>query len=129
MTGRPERLNAVIPWLFIVGATCFVLGSVPAYLNAVGGWVDGVTYVVGSIFFTSASYCQLVQAQSPATTDVHRVSQLVPTHTRIWGWLPHDRSAHRCGPVPRPLVSQPQHRRGPDPQRDRSRSRSLRLAT
>ena len=78
MTVRPARLNAAIAWLFMVGSACFVLGSVPAYLDAVGGWLDGITYFVGSIFFTSASYCQLVQAQSPATTGVDRAGQHVP---------------------------------------------------
>ena len=57
-----------------------------------GGWVDGVTYVVGSVFFTSASYCQLVQAQSPATTAVDEVTQHQPAPVRLWGWLPHDRN-------------------------------------
>ena len=47
MTVRPARLNAAIAWLFMVGSACFVLGSVPAYLDAVGSWVDGITYVVG----------------------------------------------------------------------------------
>ena len=61
MLVRPARLNALIAWLFMVGSACFVLGSVPAYANAVGGTVDGVTYFVGSIFFTaprSASSCR-----------------------------------------------------------------------
>ena len=92
MTVRPARLNAAIAWLFMVGSACFVLGSVPAYLDAVGGWVDGITYFVGSIFFTSASYCQLVQAQSPTTTGVDRAGQDVPVHANRWGWLPHDRN-------------------------------------
>lgn len=91
MTVRPERLNAAIAWLFLVGAACFVLGSVPAYLNAVGGWVDGVTYVIGSVFFTSASFCQLVQVQSPDTTVVDEVSQHRPVRAKVRGWLPHDR--------------------------------------
>ena len=92
MTARPERLNASIAWLFMVGSACFVLGSVPAYLNAVGGWVDGITYVVGSVFFTSASYAQLVQAQSPAMTHVDEVTQHAPAPARLLGWLPHDRN-------------------------------------
>jgi hypothetical protein len=86
---RPGRLNATIAWLFMVGSACFVLGSVPAYANAVGGTVDGVTYFVGSIFFTLASYAQLVQAQSPAMTDVGRRGARGPV--RLWAWLPHDR--------------------------------------
>jgi hypothetical protein len=89
---RPERLNATIAWLFMAGSACFVVGSVPAYLNAVGGWVDGVTYVIGSVFFTSASYLQLVQAQSPATTAVDTVTQDQPTPVRLWAWRPHDRA-------------------------------------
>ncbi|HET8988248.1 MAG TPA: hypothetical protein VFN43_07020 [Humibacillus sp.] len=89
---RPVRLNATIAWLFMAGSACFVVGSVPAYLNAIGGWADGVTYVVGSIFFTSASYCQLAQAQSPATTDVDEVTQHALAPMRLWAWLPHDRN-------------------------------------
>ena len=92
MTVRPARLNAAIAWLFMVGSACFVLGSVPAYLDAVGGWADGITYFVGSLFFTSASYCQLVQAQSPATTGVDAAGQHLPVHANPWGWLPHDRT-------------------------------------
>ena len=92
MTVRPARLNAAIAWLFMVGSACFVLGSVPAYAAAVGGPVDGITYFVGSIFFTSASLCQLVQSQSPATTGVDAVGQHVPAPVRLWAWLPHDRN-------------------------------------
>ena len=92
MTVRPARLNAAIAWLFMVGSACFVAGSVPAYANAVGGTVDGITYFVGSIFFTSASFCQLVQSQSPATTGVDAVAQHVPAEVRLLGWLPHDRN-------------------------------------
>lgn len=88
---RPIRLNATIAWLFMVGSTCFVVGSVPAYLNAVGGWFDGVTYVVGSIFFTAASYAQLVQAQSPAMTGVGQADQSVARAVSFAAWLPHDR--------------------------------------
>jgi len=91
MTVRPVRLNAAIAWLFMIGSACFVLGSVPAFVNAVGGRLDGVTYFVGSVFFTSASYCQLVQAQSPGTTGVDSTGQDVPVPVHRWGWLPHDR--------------------------------------
>ena len=92
MSVRPARLNAAIALLFVVGSACFVLGSVPAYLEAVGGPFDGVTYFVGSIFFTSASYCQLVQAQSPASTGVDAVAQHQPAPVGLWGWRPHDRA-------------------------------------
>ncbi len=91
MTVRPARLNAAIAWLFMVGSACFVAGSVQAYAEAVGTWLDGITYFVGSIFFTAASFCQLVQSQSPAMTGVDEVAQNVPATVRLRGWLPHDR--------------------------------------
>ena len=92
MKVRPGRLNSTIAWLFMAGSACFVLGSVPAYVNATGGWVDGITYVIGSVFFTSASFCQLVQAQSPETTSVDEVTERRPAPVRLWNWLPHDRN-------------------------------------
>ncbi|HEY9471156.1 MAG TPA: hypothetical protein VIQ76_16240, partial [Propionibacteriaceae bacterium] len=70
MTVRPVGLNGAIAWLFIIGSALFALGSVPAYVNAVGTTADSVTYFVGSIFFTAASFSQLVQAQTPAMTRV-----------------------------------------------------------
>ena len=89
---RPARVNAVIACLFIAGSACFVLGSVPAYANAVGGSVDAITYFVGSIFFTVASFGQLVQAQSPGMSAPEGRG---PEHergpVRWWAWLPHDR--------------------------------------
>jgi hypothetical protein len=91
MSTRPALLNAAIAWLFIVGSSCFVLGSVPAYVNAVGGPVDGSTYFVGSVFFTAASFAQLLQAQSPAMTDVDEAGQHTRARVRLWNWLPHDR--------------------------------------
>ena len=59
MTVRPVRLNAVIAWLFILGSACFVLGSVAAYVSTVGGPVDGVTYVAGSV---SCVCCSLISS-------------------------------------------------------------------
>ena len=47
---------------------------------------------MGSIFFTSASYLQLVQAQSPGMTDVDEQRQ----HTRVrvvpWAWRPDNKN-------------------------------------
>ena len=92
MAVKPVRLNAAIAWLFIIGAALFVLGSVPAYLNAVGTTADSITYFAGSIFFTAASFTQLVQAQTPAMTEADAESQYVPTPIRWRAWLPHDRN-------------------------------------
>ena len=91
MRVRPVRLNAGVAWLFMAGSACFVAGSVPAFVHAVGGSVDGVTYVVGSVFFTTASAGQLLQAQSPSLTSVGSAGQHQRTPVRWWAWLPHDR--------------------------------------
>ena len=79
MRAEPARLNSAIAWLFMLGASCFALGTIPAYVHAVGAAADAMTFFVGSIFFTSASYCQLVQAQSPGMTGVDEQRQ----HARI----------------------------------------------
>jgi hypothetical protein len=92
MTVRPVGLNGAIAWLFIIGSALFALGSVPAYLNAVGATVDSVTYFVGSIFFTAASFAQLMQAQTPAMTEVDSHSQHQRVPVRFRAWLPHDRN-------------------------------------
>src|SRR3954471_4458960 len=81
---RPVRLNTTIAWLFMIGSACFVLGSVPAYADAVGGSADSLTYFVGSLFFTSASLSQLLQAQTPATIDVDEQSQHDRVPLRVW---------------------------------------------
>jgi len=92
MRAEPARLNSAIAWLFMLGASCFALGAVPVYVRAVGAAADAMTFFVGSIFFTSASYCQLVQAQSPGMTGVDERRQ----HTRIraqpWAWRPRDKN-------------------------------------
>lgn len=88
----PIRLNGLVATLFVIGSSCFVLGSVPAYLDAVGTTVDGVTYFVGSIFFTSASLGQLLQAQTPEMTGVDEQGQHRRTRVRWFAWLPHDRN-------------------------------------
>ena len=91
MRVRPVRLNTAVALLFMVGSTWFVVGSVPSYAEAVGGSADSVTYFVGS-FFTSASFSQLLQAQTPAMTSADEETQHVPAPVRFWAWLPHDRS-------------------------------------
>jgi hypothetical protein len=88
---RPAHLNASIAWLFILGSSCFVLGSVPAYVNAVGGVADAITYFVGSIFFTAASYAQLLQAQSPEMTGVDHRQQGERRSVVGRAWLREDR--------------------------------------
>ena len=91
MRAEPARLNSAIAWLFVLGASCFALGTILAYVRAVGGAADATTFFVGSIFFTSASYCQLVQAQSPGMTEVDERSQHARVRARPWALRPRDK--------------------------------------
>ncbi len=65
MRVETARLNFAIAWLFMLGASCFALGAIPAYVHAVGAAADAITFFVGSIFFTSASY----QRATPRTQN------------------------------------------------------------
>jgi drug/metabolite transporter (DMT)-like permease len=47
--------------LFMIGSTAFALGSAPFYAELVEPALVGVTFFVGSIFFTTASLLQLKQ--------------------------------------------------------------------
>jgi hypothetical protein len=89
---EPARLNSAIAWLFVLGASCFALGAIPAYMRAVGAAADASTFFVGSIFFTSASYCQLVQVQSPGMTGVDQQHQHARIRILPWAWRPHDKN-------------------------------------
>ncbi len=57
---EPGRADWQVAALFIVGSSCFALGALPLYADAVGPAADGVTYFVGSIFFTSAALLQVL---------------------------------------------------------------------
>ncbi|WP_052442649.1 hypothetical protein [Streptacidiphilus neutrinimicus] len=61
--------------LFAIGSLLFAIGSVPGYADAVGTRGDTVTYFVGSLFFTSASflcYREVVDASSAVQNPHHR---------------------------------------------------------
>jgi YrhK-like protein len=59
---RPRYSNRRIAWLFIVGSSCFALGSAPFYAQLVAPAFVGVTFFTGSIFFTGAALLQFLQA-------------------------------------------------------------------
>jgi hypothetical protein len=52
--------------LFAVGSLLFALGTVPAYVDAVGARPDAVTFFIGSLFFTSAGFLQYREAVDAA---------------------------------------------------------------
>lgn len=69
--------------LFAVGSTCFVVGPIPWYAEAVGPTGDAITYFVGSLFFTTAAYLSYVQ--------------VIRAVGRRWlGWTPHHLGFWAC---------------------------------
>ena len=88
----PRRLNTTVAALFATGSTGFVLGSVPLYASAVGATADAVTFFVSSIFFTAASFGQLMQAASPAMAPSGRTHDDRRQPAHVLKWLPHDRN-------------------------------------
>ena len=60
MSEGARRANTSIAVLFAVGSTCFFVGPFPGYVQLVGSSADGMTFFVGSIFFTAAALVQLL---------------------------------------------------------------------
>ena len=78
--------GAVAWWiaiLFMVGSVCFALGSVPAYAASVGAAADGITFFVGSIFFTSAALLVYLEAVNSV-----RSLEDTPSRVRLLSWEP-----------------------------------------
>ena len=89
---RPRRLNTAIAALFMIGSFGFALGCVGVYASAVGPTADAVTFFISSIFFTTASFWQLVQSQSPAAAATGTAKDDERQRVRFLAWLPHDRA-------------------------------------
>jgi hypothetical protein len=89
---RPRLLSWWVAALFIVGSFLFALGSFPPYSGHVDARIVGVTYFLGSIFFTSAGYLQYVQTinapddLTPGTGIGHRTRFLALQPRRIDWW-------------------------------------------
>jgi hypothetical protein len=88
---RPRRLNTAIAALFAIGSFGFALGSLPYYASAVGPTPDAVTFFVSSIFFTLASFWQLIQSQSPAMAATGTPRDEERGRLRFLAWQPRDR--------------------------------------
>jgi hypothetical protein len=56
----PRQADWWVAANFAVGSTCFILGATPGYESLVGADVDGVTYFIGSLFFTAAAWLQVL---------------------------------------------------------------------
>jgi YrhK-like protein len=75
--------------LFIVGSACFAVGSLPGYASLAGAAADGVTYFVGSIFFTGAAYLQYVECISAPRNvipEARRRARLLAVEARRIDW-------------------------------------------
>jgi YrhK-like protein len=73
--------------LFMIGSTAFALGSAPFYAELFEPAVVGVTFFVGSIFFTSAGYLQYVQVVNAGDGRASRRTVLLawqPDHVDWW---------------------------------------------
>ena len=94
------RLNAAgrTPWvtrtrwiavLFMVGSACFALGALPGYASLVGAGADGVTFFIGSIFFTSAATLQFLEVANTPVSPDHRATPFRPAswEPRRIDWL------------------------------------------
>ena len=84
---RPTTPSIVMAALFMVGSTCFAVGSLPAFADAVSTAAVGWTFFVGSVAFTSAAYVQFREAiTAPGAVDD---PGSVPRGLRRWAaWAP-----------------------------------------
>ncbi len=73
----------------MVGSTCFALGAIPGYVSLVGIAADGITFFVGSIFFTSAAYLQYLEVANTSPSPGHRARPFRPAswEPRRIDWL------------------------------------------
>lgn len=57
----PGAIGWWIGLLFAIGSACFAVGAAPGYVDWVGNQIDGITFFVGSIFFTTAAFSQYIE--------------------------------------------------------------------
>jgi hypothetical protein len=81
---RDRRLIVWTGVLFAIGSTCFLIGPAPGFINLVGSHADGVTFFVGSIFFTSAAFLQYLEAASAGRPGRLRVFTFEPHRIDWW---------------------------------------------
>jgi hypothetical protein len=78
----PKARGWWIAILFAIGSLLFAIGSVPGYASAAGAVGDTVTYFVGSLFFTAASFLSYREAVDAAP------AALKPAHRRFFVYQP-----------------------------------------
>ncbi len=87
----PSSIGWWVGILFAIGASCFVLGTIPGYINYVGMQYDGLTFFVGSIFFTSAALSQYIETinarQTPIGSKIKEEIRFLTWEPRRIDWL------------------------------------------
>jgi hypothetical protein len=78
----PKARGWWIAILFAIGSLLFAVGSVPGYASAAGAVGDTVTYFVGSLFFTTASFLSYREAVDAAPGELNRA------HRRFFVYQP-----------------------------------------
>jgi hypothetical protein len=78
----PRARGWWIAILFAIGSLLFAIGSVPAYADAAGAVADTVTYFIGSLFFTTASFLSYREAVDAAPAALN------PAHRRFFVYQP-----------------------------------------
>ena len=92
----PHRLAWWIAVLFIIGSACFAPGGFasnwPRYLPPVfnDSGVNNTVFFVGSLFFTSAAWLQLLEAINGDVTDIGTSAGTPGRSWRWFAWKPHN---------------------------------------
>lgn len=90
LTFQPRLLGWWIAVLFVVGSALFALGSIPPYAQRVDTRAVGLTFFVGSLFFTAAGASQFVQVlghDSRWWRDRRRIEGWEATFVQLVGTL------------------------------------------
>jgi hypothetical protein len=85
LSWNPTSLDWRVAALFMTGSLIFALGSFPPFAESVDAGVVGVTFFLGSIFFTGASYSQFLQTINGPDDG----SRIAGSRFRIMAWQPH----------------------------------------
>lgn len=83
---NPRDLSWRVAVLFMVGSFLFALGSFPPYSGLVDGRVVGVTFVVGSVMFTTAGSSQFLLVINNGRAELGRPMRLWSRHpgNAVW---------------------------------------------
>jgi hypothetical protein len=77
---NPRHLDWWVAMLFMVGSFLFALGSFPPYSQLMDGRVVGITFVLGSLFFTAGGYSGFLQVINEGDQGGKRL--------KLWAWSP-----------------------------------------